>query len=424
MNIMNTTRATTAAEAALVDGFVERVGELPGNTEVVQARDVALEALKIQGLPSRRIESWHYTDLRTLLRGVAPVDAGASGAVLAPVVAGSTVAVVSNGTALSARNHDFLNFVPLREKLLDGSFAPLLVTRGTDDTIGQINAAYVSDGWDVAIAEGAALEHPLELQNIQPGGQAHIRFSVKAGAGSKATIIERQRGGEGAGFSTSISHLALEDNAEIVWIVLREHGDDSTQFGQFNATLGKDARLTLFVVNAGGKLVRHEVHVLAQGEGSDFQLRGVNLLSGDSHTDITMTLGHLVENTTSVQIIRNVVTGNARGVFQGQIKVNRIAQKTDARMACNTLLLSDEAEFDAKPELEIFADDVACGHGATVTEINHDHLFYLMARGIPESEARGLLVKAFVAEIIEELEDETLVEALENILDEWLDAHI
>lgn len=424
MNIMNTTRATTAAEAALVDGFVDRVGELPGNAEVAHARDIALEALKVQGLPSRRVESWHYTDLRTLLRGVAPADSTASGTALTPLISGSTVAAVSNGEALSAKKGDSLSFVPLREKLQDGSFASLLATRGTDDAIGQINAAYVSDGWDVAIAEGATLEHPLELQNIQPGGQAHVRFTVNAGAGSKATIIERQRGGEGAGFSTSISHLTVEENAEIVWIVLREHGDESTQFGQFNATLGKNARLTLFVVNAGGELVRQEVHVLAQGEGSDFQLRGINLLSGDSHTDITMTLGHLVENTTSVEVIRNVVTGNARGVFQGMIKVNKIAQKTDARMACNTLLLSDEAEFDAKPELEIFADDVACGHGATVTEINHDHLFYLMARGIPESEARGLMVKAFVAEIIEELEDETLVETLEDILGKWLDAHI
>ncbi len=137
-------------------------------------------------------------------------------------------------------------------------------------------------------------------------------------------------------------------------------------------------------MNAGGSLVRQEVRVATTGEGSDFQLRGINLLSGDTHTDVTMVLDHKVPHTGSRELIRNVVTGKARGVFQGRINVHQIAQKTDAKMACNTLLLSDDGEFSTKPELEIFADDVACGHGATVKEIDHNHLFYLMARGIDE----------------------------------------
>ncbi|KXF77301.1 ABC transporter ATP-binding protein [Paramesorhizobium deserti] len=422
MNV-HTSQSRTPAETALIDAFSERVGDLPGNADVAVARDTALEALKIQGLPSRRIESWHYTDIRTQLRSVAPFDAAAGSQPIAPLIAGSTVAAVSNGATISAGQVDGVTFEKLSEKLADGTFAPALATRSTDDLIGQINAAYVTDGWHVDIAEGAELETPLELQNLQKSGQSHVRFPVRVGKGAKATIIERQYGGEGEAFSSSISQLTVADGAEIVWIILRQHGDTSVQFCQFNAWLGKDAKLTLFVVNAGGKLVRQEVHVLAKGEGSDFQLRGINLLGGESHTDVTMTVGHLVENTTSTEIVRNVVTGRARGVFQGMIRVAKIAQKTDARMACNSLLLSDDAEFDAKPELEIFADDVACGHGATVTEIDQDHLFYLMARGIPEKEARGLLVKAFVAEIIEELEDEPLVEALEAILEDWLSAH-
>ena len=132
---------------------------------------------------------------------------------------------------------------------------------------------------------------------------------------------------------------------------------------------------------------------------------------------------HLAPDTVSTETFRNVVTGKANGVFQGQIRVAKIAQKTDAKMACNTLLLSDEGGFSSKPELEIFADDVACGHGATVTDIEEDHLFYLMARGIDEKTARGLLVKAFVAEVIEELEDETVIEALEARLVDWFAEH-
>jgi Fe-S cluster assembly protein SufD len=204
---------------------------------------------------------------------------------------------------------------------------------------------------------------------------------------------------------------------------VQEQPDTATHLAQFKAELGKNAKLSLFFMNIGGRLVRQEINILTKGEGCDFQLRGINLLAGDSHTDVTMVLDHAVPHTTSTEIIRNVVTGQAHGVFQGRINVHQHAQKTDANMACNTLLLSDDGEFSTKPELEIFADDVVCGHGATVTEIDHNHLFYLMARGIDEKTARGLLVKAFVAAVIEELDDEQMVEALELKLDDWFVEH-
>ncbi|RVA50885.1 Fe-S cluster assembly protein SufD, partial [Mesorhizobium sp. M7A.F.Ca.US.001.01.1.1] len=220
-----------------------------------------------------------------------------------------------------------------------------------------------------------------------------------------------------------VSQLVLGEGAEVTWLIVQEQPETATQLAQFKAHIGKNAKLTLFVMNAGGKLVRQEIMVRTTGEGADFKLRGINLLAGDTHTDVTMVLDHAVPHTTSTEIIRNVVTGKARGVFQGRINVHQYAQKTNAKMACNTLLLSDDGEFSTKPELEIFADDVICGHGATVTEIDHDHLFYLMARGVDEKSARGLLVKAFVAEVIEELDDEAIVEALEARLDGWFVAH-
>ena len=424
MNIQTAPAAKprTPAESALIDSFADRMGDLPGNGDVVVARDAALETLKENGIPSRRVESWHYTDFRTLLKGVAPFDAAAGTQAVPALISGSSVVAASNGVALAAKAPEGVSLTPVREALADGSLVTQLRPRGFDDTIGQINAAYVSDGWMVSIADGTELEAPLELQNIQKTGQGHTRFPVRIGANVKATIVERQNGGEGDAFSTSVNHVTVGDGAEILWIILRDFGQ-ATQLSQFNATMGKDSKLTLYIVNAGGKLVRQEVHVNVAGEDSDFELRGLNLLADDSHTDVTMTVGHLVENTRSTEVIRNVVKDRARGVFQGMIRVAQIAQKTDARMACNTLLLSDDGEFDAKPELEIFADDVACGHGATGTELSKDYLFYLMARGIPENEARGLLIKAFIAEIIEELEDEKLVEALEAVLSSWLAAH-
>jgi len=421
MNIQ-TSKPRTPAESALIDSFAIRMGELPGNGDVVIARDNALEELKVHGLPSRRIESWHYTDFRTLLKSVPDFNPTAGTNALPALLAGSTILAASNGAALTAKAPEGVTLTAVRDALADGSLVSELAVRGTDDTIGQINAAYVSDGWAVSIADDVELEAPLEIQNIQKSGQSHTRFPVEIGSNVKATIIERQTGGEGDAFSTSVSHVTVGDGADVIWVILRDFGQ-STQLAQFNATIGAGSKLTLFIVNAGGKLIRQEVHLNVVGEDSDFELRGLNLLSDDSHTDITMTVAHLVENTRSTQIIRNVVKDRARGVFQGMIRVAQIAQKTDARMACNTLLLSDDGEFDAKPELEIFADDVACGHGATVTELSKDYLFYLMARGISENEARGLLIKAFIAEIIEELENEALVEALEEVLSNWLSAH-
>jgi Fe-S cluster assembly protein SufD len=412
-------RQRTGAENQLLEAFNQRVGALPGNTAVSVARDEAIEHLKIHGLPSRRVESWHYTDMRTLLRDI-PAGADALNQKHDPLVAGSHVLRIVDGEAQPAHKIAGITSTPISAKLEDGSFARALTLQGDDDAIGAINTAFVTNGFHLAFDDGLELETPLEMQSIA-NREGHSRLAFKIGKGAKATIIDRQLGGDA--FVSSVSHLVVGDGSEIVWIIDQERGEGAVNLGQFNAELGKDAKLTLFVMNSGSALSRQEVIVKAAGEGSYFTLRGINLISGNQFNDITMRLNHAVAHTGSSEIIRNVINGKGRGVFQGMIKVAADAQKTDAKMSCNTLLLSDDAEFSVKPELEIFADDVVCGHGATVAEIDHDHLFYLMARGVPEAEARGLLVKAFIAEIIEELENEALVEALEARLTDWLESH-
>jgi len=411
----------TAAETALIQAFGERVSILPGDEAVAIKRDDAMEHLKA-GLPTRHVEAWHYTDLRRLLATVPAHDETALPKPLPAVLDGALVLPLLNGKAGKAPRIDGVTLQPVSEKLADGSFAPALDPLDADDTVGALNAAFVSDGWFVDIAAGVELEHPIELQNLQAGGQTHVRLPVRAGAGAKGIIVERQTGSASA-LSSSVSHLLMGEGAEILWIIVQDQPDATSYLGQFNAEIGKDARLTLFVMNLGGKLVRQEVRVKTAGEGGSFKLRGVNLLAGDTHTDVTMVLDHATPHTDSTEVIRNVVTGRARGVFQGRINVHQSAQKTDAKMACNTLLLSDDGEFSTKPELEIFADDVQCGHGATVTEIDGNHLFYLMSRGVDEKSARGLLVKAFVASVVEEIEDETIVEALEKRIEDWFATH-
>lgn len=421
MNVHPTIQRTPA-ETALIEAFNERVSLLPGNGSVAMRRDDAVETLKA-GLPTRRVESWHYTDLRRLLTRVPQHDQTLKAEPVAPLLQDSAVLPILNGVAAAAApDLPGVTVERVSEKLEDGSFARALQVQALDDAVGALNTAFVADGWFLDIPEGTALETPIELQNVQAGGQVHVRLPVRVAAGAKATIVERQTG-DGAALVSSVGNLLIGDEAEVLYLIVQDHDEGTTHLAQFNAQLGRNSKLTLFIMNAGGKLVRQEVRVSAAGEGSSFRLRGVNLLAGDTHTDVTMMLDHAAPHTDSTEVIRNVVTGRARGVFQGQIKVAKDAQKTDARMACNTLLLSDDGEFSTKPELEIFADDVACGHGATMTEIDRNHLFYLMARGIDEKTARGLLVRAFLAEVIEELEDEAVVDTLEEKLAAWFAKH-
>lgn len=410
----------TPAERALLEAFDARIGNLPGDGLIAAKRQDAIAAIRA-GLPTRHVEAWHYTDLRRLLAAV-PAEAGSAVQALEPLLAGSSVLTVQNGEAAGSADISGLAVSRLSAKLDQGQGFEQITQADAADVVGALNTAFASDGFVVSVADGVQLAAPIELQNVHGGGQVHARFAVTVGAGSTARIVERQAGSSKA-LSSSLSTLYVGDDAEVMWLIVQEQTGDSTHLAQFRAKLGSNAKLTLFIMNAGGKLVRQEVRVDAAGSGSDFQLRGVNLLAGDGHTDVTMVLDHSAPNTGSREVIRNVVTDRAHGVFQGRINVHQIAQKTDAKMACNTLLLSDDAEFSAKPELEIFADDVACGHGATVTDINAQHLFYLMARGIDEKTARGLLVKAFLAEVIEELEDEAVIEALEAKLDAWFVQH-
>lgn len=413
----------TPAEAALTEAYAALLSDLPGDGPVMAARDQLIHSLKTIGLPTRRVEAWHYTDLKSLLQSL-PERVDISLQKRPSLVENSPVLAVLNGNAGHFGAISGVEIAAFAESLQDGSAAAALTPRNSEDAIGQINGAFVRDGIRLGFAAGFQSQDPLELQILHSGGQYHARFPVIFGTGSKVTILERHgSNGEGGAFISSVSDVVLHEGADVTWIILQQQAGQDTHLGQMRVELGENAKLSIFIVNAGGKLVRQEVHVKVAGEGSDFKLRAINLLGGDSHTDITMTLAHNVPHTTSSQIIRNVVFDRAKGVFQGQICVAPIAQKTDARMACNTLLLSDEAEFSTKPELEIFADDVQCGHGATVADIDHTQLFYLQARGIGESTARGLLVKGFVAEIVEELENEALVEALETIIADWLEAH-
>lgn len=402
----------TAAELTLIE-------QAEGRVSSATARS-AIDALRTEGLPSRRVEAWHYTDLRALLgrQKTAGVAAASQPSYLSPLLPNSVIVELDRATA----GNDLSSGLSISEGRQSVSWSkPVNHLDRAVDTIRVLNQAMDARGVDIDVAAGHDLESPVELRP-EPnalGGQSFA--NVRIGAGSKATLVERAPAAGAGAVSTGVYTLDVADGAEALWIVVQEKGSDESHLGQLNVTLHADAKLRLFVLNAGGAIVRQEVHVVTEGEGADILIRGVNLLQDGQHIDVTTTLNHNVAHTTSTEIFRNVVFGG-HGVFQGMIRVAKGAQKTDARLACNTLLLSEDGDFSAKPELEIFADDVQCGHGATAGEINAEHLFYLMSRGIPEARARALLVRAFVGEVVEDLENETVVEALEARIDAWLDA--
>lgn len=419
MNIQGQLTHTAAEEALLA--------ALDGSTRP-DAKSVR-NRLADKGLPTRRVEAWHYTDLRNLLKDYpkAPraIDSEFSSeglAEMADLIEGYTI-----GFSNTSHVQGFLDQMPegvsgtIGEEGIEPNRVPV-----SDDIIGEINTALCEQGVVLNVAAGAKVETPVILAHTCAGETASVlRHRVNIGEGASAMLIERHHSSTIANHQNIVTNLTLEKDARAVWVIDQELGVETTRLGQLNVVMHGNADLTILILNAGGRLVRQEVHVAVEGEGAKVTIKGVNLIGGGSHVDVTTTLAHNVPNTTATELFRNVVPAGGKGVFQGQIRVAQPAQKTDAQMACNTLLLTDESDFSAKPELEIFADDVICAHGATVTDIDDNHLFYLRARGISERDARAMLVKAFVEEVFDELDDladgSLIGEALIARIEDWLD---
>ncbi|MCB1423386.1 MAG: Fe-S cluster assembly protein SufD [Nitratireductor sp.] len=417
---MQTPITHTAAE----EGLIAALGRVDGVAK--DAATKALAEIEKTGLPTRRVEAWHYTDLRNLLRdypqpprAIQSEFSSESLVDLPPLVEGYTLGF--------SNTFHVIGYIADMPEGLSGTVGEEAVTSTHDvpveaDTIGLINAGLAETGVQLTVEAGATLAEPVILAHTCADETASsLRHSVRFAKGAQATFIERHHSSITGNFQSIVCNLVLEKGAKAVWVIDQELGVETTRLGQLNVELAEDADLTILILNAGGKLVRQEVHVAVNGENANLAIKGVNLVGNDSHVDVTTTLTHNVPNTVATELFRNVVPGSGKGVFQGQIRVAQPAQKTDAQMACNTLLLSDEADFSAKPELEIFADDVICAHGATVADIEDEQLFYLRARGIPEREARALLVKAFVEEVFEDIGNEALAEALVDRIESWLD---
>ena len=392
------------------------------------------------GLPHRRVEEWKYTDLRALMRDAKP---------LAPVPDTAVKARASDaGAALAsieARRIVFVDgaFAPELSDLADiepglsiGSMAQALATGDPlvmpslgklvpiDDVAVALNTAFMGDGVVIRVGRGAALARPIHLVFVNAGetpAAVFPRSLVLIEPGARAMLVESHEGVGGNDYQVNTAlELDIGEGAHFDHVKITAEGAGALHVSTLMAAIGAHARFNEFLFTIGGTVVRNQLFVRLAGEGTIAGVRGATLLRGRQHADTTLVADHAAGDCTSREVFKSVLDDESRAVFQGKIIVRPHAQKTDAKMATHALLLSELAEADNKPELEIFADDVQCGHGATSGALDEDLLFYLKARGIPAQEAQALLIQAFVGEAVEGIEHAGLRDALIDQVAAWL----
>jgi Fe-S cluster assembly protein SufD len=273
------------------------------------------------------------------------------------------------------------------------------------------------------VPAGTELKAPLEIVHIMASAEpasVATRTIVGIGAHASLKVIETFLGGTLAYQVNAVTELTIADGARLSWSRLQSEGRDAIHIGSLVARIGRDVSFDHLIVNAGAALSRWQSRTRLEGSGTRIGFHGANMLAGRDHGDLSLVIEHAAPHTTSRELFKNVIDGAAHGVFQGRIVVEPDAQKTDGKMMAQTILLSDEGEFDSKPELEIFADDVQCGHGSTTGRIDENHLFYLLSRGVPRAEAERLLIEAFLADAIDAIGDEAIAGALKGTIGRWL----
>jgi Fe-S cluster assembly protein SufD len=372
-----------------------------------EERQAAFAAFKHRGLPNRRDEDWHYTDLRAKLVAPAPL-APAPDAVRLKAAEAQLAAL----PRLAAR----------RLVLVDGRHAPTLSDASAAPSSEAPEADSAVVALNIAFAEGAlriAPEASLEIVHLDGPGAIFSRLAISVPAKASVTVVERFEGASAATQRNAMAVLDLAEGARCDWTTLIAD-QAALHIETRRARLAKDAALNDFGLVCGGALVRRTLEVSHHGVKAKIALSGLSLIDGERHADTTLTVRHAAPHGESREYFRHIIADEGSGVYQGKVIVDQHAQKTDGAMKSQALLLSPTSSMSNKPELEIFADDVVCGHGATVGALDPQQIFYMRARGIPEREAEAMLLEAFGAEAIERVADEAVAETLREKLRHWL----
>ncbi|WP_201838618.1 Fe-S cluster assembly protein SufD [Microvirga zambiensis] len=427
----------TPAETALVQAFESAKTALPGDGE---SRAQAFEHFAQQGLPHRRVEEFKYTDLRALLREVAPFAGTPSAEEAKAALAGAKALAGVDALQVPFVNGHFVRdavdfhalpenveIVPLAEALANGHdwLAKLSPVKwANDNPVYQLNTSFMADGVMIRIA--GPVEAPVHLRFVTSATSAvatATRILVVVEEGASVTLLETHESTDGANHQPNdVVELIAGDRTNVQHVRVNAEGNKALALSTLAAKIGGEALFNSINVTAGAATSRHQVFAILDGENTNLRVNGTTMLKGTQHGDSTLVVEHAAPHCESRELFKTVIDNEATGVFQGKIIVPHHAQKTDGRMMSAALLLEEGGAMNNKPELEIFADDVQCAHGATCGQLDEDLLFYLMARGLPKKEAESLLVQAFLGEALEFVENEAVRESLVGTVEGWLKA--
>ncbi len=368
------------------------------------------------GMPTPRLESWKYTDLRPF-HGITPAVVDAE-PVPAPLVAGGIRLVFVDGALDSGLSSGTVPSGVFAGSIHAGNAKAMLArVAPQEQAVEALNTALFSDGLALFVPAGVTLEPPVEVC-FTGMARSHVRLLVILSDNAAATLIERH---EGTGSSTVVSEIELGSGARLRHYRLQDAGNAAVLLATGGVKLAKGSLYDGFSLTTGGRLSRHQVKAELTGPGAEVRLNGAHVLAGNAHADTTTEIVHAAPQCRSRETYRHVMDGTSRSVFQGKIYVAEGAQKTDGFQLNQSLMLSPTAEVNAKPELEIYADDVKCSHGATSGRLDADALFYLRSRGLPEALARQMLIEAFIGSSIDLIEDEAVRSAFRQHASRVLD---
>lgn len=352
-------------------------------------RAEAAERFRTLGLPHRRIENWKYTDLKSALSGANDSETGA-------------IVWTIDGGSPEIELFDLANL----------AHAPIWVQShlgkaAMADAMAAASLALARTGFALRVPKGVAV---AEILRVGFSGTGHGRALIVLEEGASLTLMESREAERG--FSNIGIEIVIGANAHLTHVRSADAAPDAIQVEDVAIRVARDASYQAHLMNGGASLSRLNLRMTLKEPGANAQLSGVSVLGGKLHADVTTEIYHASGETQSTQLFKHVAGGQSHVIYQGKITVAEGADKSDSRQTAKALLLGVRAEADLKPELEIFADDVKCAHGAAVGDLDADSLFYLRARGIPEVEARNMLIRAFLEEAVTEIADNGIREAV------------
>ncbi|HEX6791130.1 MAG TPA: Fe-S cluster assembly protein SufD [Candidatus Krumholzibacteria bacterium] len=407
---------------------------------VHELRRTGIDRFRALGFPTLKEEEWRFT--RT--RPIAELDfapAQAAGTVTEKDILARTFDDAHCHRLVFVNGHvaPSLSRVAKQRGVWMGTLSEALGERGDrlrsvlgrkidlgTQRFAALNTAFWSDGLYLEVADSVVLENPVHVVHVTvPGAtpaMTHPRLVVIADRSAEVTLVESHIAlGDAPYFTNAVSEMVCGDNAAIThWKVQRE-STRAFHIAMQHATIANSGRFSTMSITMGGVLVRNDVHTILDGEGIDARVDGLYLASARQHVDNHTFIRHAKPHCHSFELYKGILGGHSRGVFNGRIYVDPVAQKTDAKQENNCMLLSDNARINSNPQLEIFADDVKCTHGAAIGKHDDTAIFYLRSRGIPQQEARDLMVYAFASEVLERIGEAPLKLRLEDDLFEWLE---